>query len=258
MNQMTVPGFLRLPAPRGRFFGLGAPYPTTVTSSAAALDAQLAAKGCCGCGDSSSALSLAVKAFKQSILTNPNDWGSNNNAPTVLGHNINVSDPACQIAFGSEFGGTLADLKTVLGGAMTYTGSYCAKADCTCINLGTNCAQPTPAPTPTPTPTPGPTPPKPLPTPIPVPTSPGPTPAPTAAPSSGMSTGMILAIAAGVLLLAGGGLYAYTHRQGAPAAAGHPALHGARPATHGRPALSRLRGRARPARRPALRARSRR
>lgn len=126
--------------------GGGGTYSGAVMAAAAALDAQLAAQGCCGCGQSGSALSNAVAAFKQAILVNPSDWGSNTSASTVTGSTINVSDPACQIAFGSELGGTLADLKAVLGASMTYTGSYCATSNCACVDNGSNCGQQPPPP----------------------------------------------------------------------------------------------------------------
>jgi Cys-rich repeat protein len=115
-----------------------------ITGKAINLDAQLSAKGCCGCGQQGSDLSNAVMEFKRAIITNPGDWGSSSNAPTVTGSNINVSDPSCQIAFGSEKGGTLKDLTTVLGGSMSYKGTYCAKSDCSCIDTGTNCGAPPP------------------------------------------------------------------------------------------------------------------
>lgn len=119
--------------------GGGGSFSGAVMAAAANLDAQLAAQGCCGCGQSGSALSNAVAAFKQAILVNPGDWGSSSSAATVTGSTINVSDPACQIAFGSELGGTLADLKAVLGASMHYQGSYCATSNCQCVNTGTNC-----------------------------------------------------------------------------------------------------------------------
>lgn len=121
--------------------GGGGNFNSAVVQAAQALDAQLAAQGCCGCGQAGSALSNAVAAFKQAILVNPGDWGSSSSASTVTGSTINVSDPACQIAFGSELGGTLADLKSVLGSAMTYTGSYCCTSNCACVDNGSNCGQ---------------------------------------------------------------------------------------------------------------------
>jgi len=126
--------------------GGGGNFNSGVVNAAQALDAQLAAQGCCGCGQAGSALSNAVAAFKQAILVNPSDWGSNSSAPTVTGSTINVSDPACQIAFGSELGGTLADLKSVLGSSMQYSGSYCATSNCQCVNTGTNCGNTPPPP----------------------------------------------------------------------------------------------------------------
>ncbi|HZU83189.1 MAG TPA: hypothetical protein VE987_09745, partial [Polyangiaceae bacterium] len=128
--------------------GGGGNFNSSVISAAQALDAQLAAQGCCGCGQAGSALSNAVAAFKQAILVNPGDWGSSSSASTVTGSTINVSDPACQIAFGSELGGTLADLKSVLGSSMTYTGSYCCTSNCACVNMGSNCGQQPPPPPP--------------------------------------------------------------------------------------------------------------
>lgn len=122
-------------------------YSQAVVAAATALNAQLVSQGCCGCGVAGSALSNATSAFKQAILTNASDWGSNTSAPTVTGSTINVSSQACQIAFGSEVGGTLSDLKAVLGASMTYAGSYCATSNCACVNAGTNCGS-TPPPTP--------------------------------------------------------------------------------------------------------------
>ena len=127
--------------------GGGGGYSAAVKAAAAALDAQLTAQGCCGAGVAGSALSNATAAFKQAILVTPSAWGSSSSAATVTGSTINVSDPACQIAFGSELGGTLADLRAVLGSSMTYQGSYCSNSSCAVVDPGSNCGAPPPPPT---------------------------------------------------------------------------------------------------------------
>jgi hypothetical protein len=147
-EQLALPSAWRSQPQGLAGFGLAAAYSAAVTAAATALDAQLAAQGCCGANVSGSTLSNLTAAFKQAILTNASDWGSNTAAPTVTGTTINVSTAACQIAFGSELGGTLADLQAVLGSAMTYTGSYCSNSSCVVVNSGTNCGGTTPPATP--------------------------------------------------------------------------------------------------------------
>lgn len=132
--------------------GGGGSFSGAVMAAATALDAQLASQGCCGCGQTGAPLSNAVAAFKQAILVTPSDWGTNSSAATVTGSTINVSSAACQIAFGSELGGTLSDLKAVLGASMTYTGTYCATSNCACQNFGSNCGNVPPPNPPTCTP----------------------------------------------------------------------------------------------------------
>ena len=141
------------PTPCSSYSG-GTPttFSAAVIAAAQALDAYLQANGCTNCSavgqppNASDPLSTLVSTFKQSILVTPSDWGSNNQAQTVTGSTINVSDPACQISFGSETGGTLADLKTVLGTAMTYTGTYCTNSSCSCTQAvappATTCTAP--------------------------------------------------------------------------------------------------------------------
>jgi len=128
--------------------GGGGRYSSTIVAAAQALDAQLVAKGCCGCGDAASALSAVVMAFKRSILTNPSQWGvpGIGNAATVTGSTIDVSNDQCQHAFGN---GTINDLRAVLGSGMRYSGGPCATwngaGNCPCTNTGSNCGQQPPS-----------------------------------------------------------------------------------------------------------------
>jgi len=119
----------------------GKTFSAAIVAAAKALDAQLQASGCTGCGDPSSQLSTLTQAFKKAIVTSSSCAAQS--CPTVTGSTINMTTTACQQAFGP---GTLADLKTVLGSAMTYQGTVCTDSNCVCQGTTPPKPQPTTCP----------------------------------------------------------------------------------------------------------------